>query len=58
MYDIIKFQIDLVILAFSKNLVYRFHNFVTLFFFSRDFVQANSGLLFFDSYIRRREFFW
>ena len=56
-YDIIEFQIDLVILASSKNFVSRLDNFEMLFFFSRDFVLATSGLLFFDSHIRPRDFF-
>ena len=47
-YDIIRFQIDLVILASSKNFVDRLHNLEMLFFFSRDFVLATSGLFFFD----------
>ena len=46
-YDIIKFQIDLVNLASSKNFVDRLHNLAVLFFlFSRDFVLAISGLFF------------
>ena len=59
-YDIIKFQIDLVILASSKNFDNRLHNFAMLFFFSRDFVLATSGLFVFSIYIyciRRRDFF-
>ena len=55
MYDIIRFQIDLVILASLKNFVDQLHNLVMLFSFSRDFVLAFSGLFFFDLYIRRRE---
>ena len=49
-YDIIKFQIDLVILASLKNFVDRLHNLVMLFSFSRDFVLATAGL-FFSIYI-------
>ena len=50
-YDIVKFQIDLVILASSKNFDNRLHNLKCLFFlFSRDFVLAFSGL-FFSIYI-------
>ena len=46
MYDIVKFQIDLVILASSKNFVDQLHDFVMLFFFSRDFILATSGFFF------------
>ena len=46
MYDIIKFQIDLVILASLKNFTGRLHNLVMLFSISRDFVLATSGLFF------------
>ena len=43
-YDIVKFQIDLVILASSKNFDNRLHNLKCI--FSRDFVLAFSGLFF------------
>ena len=50
-YDIIKFQIDLVILTSSKNFDNRLHNLKCFFFvFSRDFVLVFSGL-FFSIYI-------
>ena len=46
MYDIIKFQIDLVILASLKNFDSRLHNLKCFFLFSRNFVLAFSGLFF------------
>ena len=45
-YDLIKFQIDLVILASLKNFVGRLHN-RAFFFFSLDFALAFCGLVFF-----------
>ena len=56
-YDIIRFQIDLVILASSKNFDNRLHNLKCFFSFLRDFVLASSGLFFFGLYITRRDFF-
>ena len=47
LYDTVKFQIDLEILASSKNFDKRLHNFKCFFFFSyfsRDFVLAFSRL--------------
>ena len=41
-----RFQIDLVILASSKNFDNRLHNLKCFFLFSRDFVLAFSGLFF------------
>ena len=46
-YDIVKFQIDLVILTSSKNFDNRLHNLKRFFLFSRDFVLAFSELFFF-----------
>ena len=44
--DIIKFQLDIVILASLKNFDNRLHNLKCFFSFSRDFVLAFSGLFF------------
>ena len=58
-YDIVKFQIDLEILASSKNFDKRLHNWKCFFFFfSRDFVLAFSKLFCrIILYMRRRDFF-
>ena len=57
-YDIIRFQIDLVILASSKNFHNQLHNLKCFFFlFSRDFVLSFSGLFFFGLYTTRGDFF-
>ncbi len=50
-YDIVKFQIDLVILASSKNFDNRLHNLKCFFLFSRDFVLAFFWIVFFSIYI-------
>ena len=50
-YDLIRFQNDLVILASSKNFDNRLRNVMLFFLFSRDFVLAFSGL-FFSIYIQ------